>query len=327
MSKLFLTLFLVLIVGIAGLFSLFVYPSDIGNNVVSVIIRSGDTFESVADTLDRHGVVRSKLLLKLVARWMKLDRTLALGRYDFTGRNSLADILHKLDRAEFVRIKLTIYEGAPIWKTASILNAKLEIDSATIMNLNSDSLFLASLNLPYLEGYLFPETYLIPWGASLDDVIREMVSMHHARTDSMQFDRIPNNLSRSQLIVLASIIEAEAFAPEEQPLISSVYHNRLRRRMKLQADPTVIYGLGGLDRPLNKRDLKTDTQYNTYARYGLPPTPINSPGLAAIRAALNPADTDYLYFVADGTGGHVFSRTNAEHNRARDRIRRSQSGR
>jgi len=123
-------------------------------------------------------------------------------------------------------------------------------------------------------------------------------------------------------VALASIVEAEALLAEEKPIIASVYHNRLRLRMKLDADPTVIYGLGGLDRPLLRGDLEKETPYNTYLKRGLPPTPINSPGLAAIRAVLRPAESDYLFFVADATGHHRFSRTNDEHNRTRLQIRR-----
>jgi UPF0755 protein len=147
--------------------------------------------------------------------------------------------------------------------------------------------------------------------------------MFRRQVDSVWPDSICNGLSREEIVVLASIIEAEALLDSEKPAIASVYHNRLGRKMKLDADPTVIYGLGGLDRPLNRRDIERDTPYNTYRRRGLPPTPINSPGLAAIRAALYPAETEYLFFVADGTGGHRFSKTNAEHNQARREIRRS----
>jgi UPF0755 protein len=125
--------------------------------------------------------------------------------------------------------------------------------------------------------------------------------------------------------VLASIVEAEARLTEEMPIIASVYHNRLRKGWRLDADPTVIYGLGGLDRPLYRSDLRQDGPYNTYRRKGLPPTPINSPGLAAIKAVLKPYDTDFMFFVADGSGGHRFSETNDEHNRARYEIRQQQN--
>jgi len=152
-------------------------------------------------------------------------------------------------------------------------------------------------------------------------IIAEMVRLYDKLTRDIWPDNIPHNLTRYEIINLASIVEAESKIDSERSLISSVYLNRLKRKMKLDADPTVIYGLGGLERPLYKGDLKKDSPYNTYLHKGLPPTPINSPGLASIKAVLNPKDTDYLYFVADNNGGHYFSRTNAEHNRAKTRIR------
>ena len=321
MKRLFLIVFVLLILGVSGAYMAYVYPIDLGERVVSLTIRSGDTFGQVADTLVERGVVRSRLLLSLIARWMRLDRSLTPGRYDFTGKNSVATVLAKLAKADFVRVKVTIYEGAPIWTVAGLLAQKLPIDSAAFLRLNEDSAFLARLELPYLEGRLFPETYYIPWHTPPELIAEEMVAMFHRQTDSLWDRPAPLELTPEQVLILASIVEAEAYIPEEKPLIASVYLNRLRRGMKLQADPTVIYGLGGVDRPLTRRDLRTDTPYNTYTRHGLPPTPINSPGIEAIRAVLYPAESDYLYFVADGTGKHVFSRTNTEHNRARRRIR------
>jgi UPF0755 protein len=296
---------------------------DIGNRVVSVIIKPGDSFSSVADRLLDEQVVSSRIMLCGPARLRGIDKSLIPGRYDFTGKNSCRSVLDRLQRGDFLRIKVTIYEGAPIWKVASILaHSGLEIDSATVAALNRDSAFLLQLGLPSLEGYLFPETYFFPWGTGVKEVIKEMVGVFRKKTDSIWPESNPGELTGEEVVVLASIIEAEAKLDEEKPVIASVYLNRLARGWKLDADPTVIYGLGGLDRPLMKRDLRRETPYNTYRHKGLPPTPINSPGLPAIMAALNPDTTDFLYFVADGTGGHRFSRTNAEHNRARYEIKR-----
>ncbi|RME19516.1 MAG: endolytic transglycosylase MltG, partial [Candidatus Zixiibacteriota bacterium] len=322
-KKLFLGLFVIVVFLIAGTYIFYAFPFDMGKRVVSVVVKPGDSFSVVADTLVARKVIHGKPLLKAVARWMHLDRSLTPGRYDFTGKNSIATVLAKLARADFVRVKLTVYEGAPIWKTAEILSRALHTDSAALVALNHDSAFLARLDLPCLEGYLFPQTYFLAWGTPLETAVEAMVAMFHQQTDSLLNGPLPGNLTREQVVTLASIIQAEALLPEEMPVISSVYHNRLRRGMKLQADPTVLYGLGDPERPLSRRDLRTDTPYNTYLHKGLPPTPINSPGLAAIQAALRPDSTSYLYFVADGTGHHVFSRTNAEHNRARRRIRRA----
>lgn len=312
-----------LIVGIGGWLYLYIWPVDIGERTVSVIIEPGDGFSLIATQLAEENVVRARFALSIPARWRKIDTKLVPGRYDFTGRNSAQAILDKFEAGDFLKIRMTIYEGAPIWKVASVMARLLDVDSAAVMALAHDTVFSRRLGVPYLEGYLFPETYFIPWGTPIEKVLGDMVAMFKAQTGDMWPDTIPNNLTREQAIVLASIVEAEAFLDPEKPVIASVYHNRLKQRMRLDADPTVIYGLGGLDRPLYRSDLKKDTPYNTYRRRGLPPTPINSPGLAAIMATLYPAETEYLFFVADGSGGHRFSRTNAEHNRARYEIKQS----
>lgn len=315
------------VLGIAAGYILFLYayPSDLGDHTVSIIIEPGDSFVSVADRIVAQDVVRSRALLMYPARWREIDKKLVPGRYDFTGKNSCRSVLARLEDGDFLRVRVTVYEGATIWTVASRVAKDMPIDSAVFQALNTDSAFCDALGIPCLEGYLWPDTYIFPWGISGEDVARQMVSTFKARTDSIWPDSIPNGLSREELLILASIVEAEAKLDEEKPIIASVYHNRLRRKWRLDADPTVIYGLGGLDRPLWRRDLRKDTPYNTYKRRGLPPTPINSPGMAAIEAALAPAETDYFFFVADGTGGHRFSKTNAEHNRARHEIKRNRA--
>ena len=302
---------------------LYAHTVDIGDRVVTVIIKPGDTLNSIARKLVTEGVVDSRSMLVYPARLMDLDKKLTPGRYDFTGENSCQSVLARLRRADFVRIKVTIPEGAPIWKVATMIAKKLQLDSATFVNLNNDSVFLARYDLPVLEGYLFPETYFFAWGISETDVADEMIAMFHGQTDGIWPETIIGDMNRYDIVNLASIIEAETRLVDERTLVSSVYHNRLRKKMKLDADPTIIYGLGGLDRPLYLKDLRKDTPYNTYMYRGLPLTPINSPGLASIKAALSPAESDYYFFVANDSGGHYFSRTNAEHNRAKERIKAS----
>jgi UPF0755 protein len=313
---------LVIVLAVLYLWHSYTHPVDIGGRLVSIVIKPGDSFASVADKLLAEGVVKSKFMLTFAARLTDVDKKLTPGRYDFTGRNSCRSVLEKLRRADFVRIKVTVPEGSPVWKVASIVAEKLALDSSVFVDLNHDTAFLAQFGLPCLEGYLFPETYLFPWETSEREVAARMVRQFFEKTEHLWPDTVVTGLSRDEVVILASIIEAETKLDHERGMVASVYLNRLERNMKLQADPTVIYGLGGLDRPLNYRDLKRDTPYNTYLHRGLPPTPINSPGLAAIIAALHPAETDYLYFVADLTGGHHFSRTNAEHNRAKWRIKK-----
>ncbi|MBU8934127.1 MAG: endolytic transglycosylase MltG [candidate division Zixibacteria bacterium] len=307
-------------------FAIFAYWSlnrttDLGDRVVTVVVASGDNFSHVADTLYDEGVVQSRFWLVLSARFTNIDTKLTPGRYDFCGANSCQSVLSRFRQGDFLRVKITVPEGWPIWKLASMVATKLELDSAIFVALNTDSTFLAESGLPYLEGFLFPETYRFAWGVSEQTVAHAMVDQYREQTDSVWPHSIVDGLTRLDIVKLASIIEAETRLDTERVLVASVYTNRLRRSMKLDADPTVIYGLGGLDRPLYRRDLKQDTPYNTYLHKGLPPTPINSPGLDAIKAALDPVETDFLFFVADETGGHIFSRTNAEHNRARQRIK------
>lgn len=327
MKKLVFMIFIGAFSSGVGIFYLYVSPVDIGERTFSVIIKRGDSFNSVADKFAGEGVVRWRFLLVGIARWMDLDRQLTPGRYDFSGEISTANILARLNAADFVRIKLTFYEGMPVWQVLSIISSQMELDSSEVAGLKDDSLLFTELSIPRLEGYLYPETYIFPWGTQAKMIISAMVSLHHERVDTLLWQEAPNGLSREEVIILASIVEAEALLEDEKPVIASVYQNRLNRRMKLDADPTVIYGLGGLDRPLSRRDLRKETPYNTYLRRGLPPTPINSPSLSAIEAVIHPDSTDYLYFVADGTGGHVFTRSNAEHNRAVRQIRRERRDR
>ncbi len=316
-----LVLTALLVIAVVYAFYLYNRTVDLGDHVVSIIIRPGDTFASVVEKLISEGVVNSRVMLTYPARIMGIDKKLTPGRYDFIGRNSCRSVLRELSCADFLKVKVTLPEGAPIWKVASIIADRLDLDSAAIANTNQDSAFLQSLDLPCVEGYLFPETYVFPWGISETEVVVELVGQFRAKTDSIWPGSIQHGLSHHEIVILASIIEAETRLAHERGLVASVYVNRLRRNMKLDADPTVIYGLGGLDRPLYRKDLKKDTPYNTYLRKGLPPTPINSPGLPAIEAALHPQETDYLYFVADEIGRHHFSRTNAEHNRTKRRIK------
>lgn len=295
---------------------------DIGNKIVSVTVKPGDSLNKVCDKLIDEGVIRHKLILKIPARLFSIDKKLIPGRYDFAGKNSIKSVLKRFEEADFLRVKVTIPEGNTIWETAALLAKELQLDSAVIKNLNYDSVFLNSLQIPYLEGYLFPETYFFKFGLDEKTVVEEIIKMFKSQTDSFWMSSYSNDLSKEEIIILSSIIEAETNDNVERRLVSSVYHNRLEVNMKLDADPTVIYGLGGLKRPLYRKDLTKDTPYNTYLKKGLPPTPINSPGIESIKAAINPDSSSYLYFVADDSGGHLFSRTLREHNNAINNIRK-----
>lgn len=317
---------LVLLAGATGyLYYNYVRVLDLGGRTISLVIKPGDDFRTVSRFLVSQGAVPSPWLIGYAARWRAVDRRLTPGEYDFSGKVSVQSILERLRRGEIETARFTIYEGAPIWQVAAILAKALHTDSAALMSLSTDRRFLDSLGLPYLEGYLFPDTYVVPRGIGLRPVVAELVRTFRRRTDSL-FQQSPHpDLTPQEVVVLASIVQAETPLLAELPKVASVYWNRLRGRMKLDADPTVIYGLGGLERPLLKRDLEVLTPYNTYRLMGLPPTPINSPGLAAIQAALRPESTGFLYFVADGSGGHLFAYTNDEHNRNRMKVKQAQT--
>jgi UPF0755 protein len=290
---------------------------DLGTGEVILTVKQGEAFSTTVDHLYDQKVIDTRLLVKLPARWFKIDTRLIPGDYRFTGKNSARSVLNRLAKGEGAQVRLTIIEGLPIWKVASQMRQQLGIDSAVVRALETDILFLSSLNVPYLEGHLYPETYIFAPGTDARAVVATMVKMYQTRTEAIWGDTVNCGLGKDHALILASIVQAEARLEREEPQIASVYLNRLKLGMNLDADPTVIYGLGGLDRLLTTDDLQKPGRYNTYLNLGLPPTPINSPGMAAIQAALHPATTDYLYFVADGTGGHLFSKTNAQHNEAR----------
>lgn len=290
---------------------------------MEIEVRTGTSFGAFTDTLARRGIISRPTLFRIAARLSGIDRNLHVGLYRLSSADSPFRLLGRLARHEQIFLKFTVIEGAVL--------RELVPDVAGQLGLSEDSLWVA-VNQPALlseqgipasriEGYLFPETYLIPWGASSKIVVSAMRSQFDSVWNRLHAE-FESSMSRHQVVTLASLIEAEATVSEERRRISSVFHNRLRRRMKLQCDPTVIYAMGGLDRPLNRRDWEYESPYNTYRVFGLPPGPICSPGEAALRAALHPDSTDLLYFMARGDGTHIFSRTLAEHEAAYRRVKR-----
>lgn len=297
-------------------------PYDMGEERRSVIIEENDLFPKISERFRKGGIIQSEFLFKTAAVIGRIDRHIAAGRYDFSGKVSLYDVLLKLKRQEVATTLLTIPEGSNIYRIGSILKSELEIDSAAFVNYALDTISIRRrYQLDGLEGYLFPDSYRFRFGIKMEKICDVLVKEFYARVSRVLDSVNDTRLTAKQIVTLASILEAEAVYKEELPLISSVYHNRLRRQMPLQADPTVLYALREPSRSLLYRDLEIDSPYNTYKISGLPPGPINSPGLAAIEAALNPAESEFLYFVADGSGRHIFSKTLEEHNRARKRIK------
>ncbi|MBD3290914.1 endolytic transglycosylase MltG [candidate division KSB1 bacterium] len=285
-----------------------------------VRIKTGSTVNTIAEQLYEAGVVRSIDDFILTAKLFGFSDELKAGKYTFAKNLSNYRILKILVEGSVSVEKVVIPEGYTARQIASLLSHKIEIDSARFMELCSDKQFIKSLKLEvdFLEGYLYPNTYNMFWGMSEKEVIETLVTQFHKRfADSLRQKAMEKNWSINQVITMASIIEGEALVDSERTIISAVYHNRLRRGMLLQADPTIQYIIPDGPRRLLNRDLAIDSPYNTYKYIGLPPGPVNNPGIKSIIAAIEPADVPYLYFVAKGDGSHTFSRTHREHLRAK----------
>jgi UPF0755 protein len=290
-----------------------------------VTIPPGSSFASAVDSLARAHVVSSPRLFRFYASARHRDRELKAGTYVFRPGASWNDVLDALTRGKGLVHTITIPEGFALSSIAPLLGRALSVSPESVIIAASDSALRNRLDVPTptLEGYLFPDTYTFAEGTSPSEAVRMMVSRFEKAWKPEWDPRLQQlAMSRHDIITLASIIEKEARIAEERPVISAVYHNRLKRGMLLQADPTVQYALGRhVDRVLY-RDLEVDSRYNTYKHAGLPPGPIASPGAASIEAALFPANVPYLYFVASPDGHHEFRQTFAEHTEAREQIRR-----
>ena len=289
-----------------------------------VEVPAGASAREVGALLQEQGLVRSGLAFAVLARAWGLDRQLQAGFYRLRPDLSVSEIVRLLAAGAVAVEEVTIPEGYTIRSIAALLERKGLVDAARFVELASDDRWLFGDQRPFekppgsLEGYLFPDTYRFVRGQSEQSIIRRMVARFAERLLPLYRELgAQSNLSLHEAVVLASIVEKEAVVDWERPLIASVFHNRLRRGQPLQADPTLMYVLDPPPRRLLRAHLSIDSPYNTYRYRGLPPTPIASPGEASFRAALQPARTPYLYFVARGDGTHIFSRTFTEHIRAR----------
>jgi UPF0755 protein len=324
--KKFLVLIVIVALGAFLYFNLYLRgPANPYNQNIYLMVHSGESLGKILVRADSLNLTVSPLMARIYFKLYGGDKKIAPGRYTVKPGASRMDLLRRIRSGEIDYVWITVPEGLTVNRTIEILSSRSGRSPEEFLLLAHDSAFLANLPLSPddLEGYLFPETYKAPYFTDADYLLRTMVggldnfldSSYRARARELGF-------STKKLLTFASLIEAETADRNEMPIISSVFHNRLKRNMLLQCDPTVIYALGGLDRPLYTKDLKTDSPYNTYRYKGLPPGPINSPGRDAIRAALYPDSTNYLFFVAGLDGKHIFSATNAQHEKARREIRR-----
>lgn len=304
------------------------YGDLAGTEPVRVDIPNGATLSEIAARLHDSGVVRYPFVFRQYAAVAKLDRNVRPGEYEFVAGEAYRRILDRLRQGDILQVKVTVREGLNRREIAALLEQKLHIPADEFMAVTEDPEMRRRFDIdsPTLEGYLFPDTYFFPTKSRAKDVVHLMLLRFFAAWSS-EFEERSRALgmTRTQVLTLASIIEGEALVDAERPRISAVYHNRLKRDMLLQADPTVLYALGGIRRRVLYSDLLTISPYNTYLNRGLPPGPICNPGLVSIEAALAPTPgTDELFFVAaqDGSGRHVFSTTLEAHEAAKRRADR-----
>lgn len=292
-----------------------------------VTVPVGSSFRAISDTLAARDLISNPRLFNLYARARRADRGVRAGAYAFRPGSSWAVLLDDLVTGRVITVSVTIPEGFTLVQMAPRLTSVTgEPHEAILQRMQDDSSHLRlELPGPSLEGYLFPDTYRFAEGSPVDRVLETMVRRYRAAWTPERRARLGElGMSEREIVTLASIIQAEARQVYEMPTISAVYHNRLRLGWPLQADPTVLYALGG-HRPrllFAAIDSVAGNPYNTYTNPGLPPGAIGAPGEAALQAALFPLDVDYLFFVARPDGSHIFTRTLAEHNRARETSRR-----
>lgn len=303
-------LFSLLLIGVSGFsfwgYTEFVQPGPLSAEKV-IVIPQGAGIERIALMLARHNIIKVPLVFSLAARTVAANKPLQAGEFSFPKDVSPRRVLEILQNGKQVVRRLTIAEGLSKFEILEIVK-------------NTEGL-AGAVRAAVKEGELLPETYYFTFGDSRNALVKRMQESMNKTLLTLWAGRTANLpiATMKEALVLASIVEKETGRAAERTRVAGVFINRLRRKMRLQSDPTVSYGITlgqrELGKALSRKDLKTPSPYNTYLIQGLPPGPISNPGRASIEAVLHPADTGEFYFVADGSGGHAFARTLAEHNR------------
>ena len=282
----------------------------------AVVIRPQTGAFDIARTLKEAHVIRSRFAFLAAAVARGTQRHLLAGEYEFASGLNLLEVIHRLEQGKGFVHQVTIPEGFAARQIAETLQEKGLVDQKRFMGLLRDRQLLARYRVDgeSLEGYLFPDTYRLVKGLSEEAIIGRMVQRFAEVFGPAERARAMElKMSVAEVVTIASLIEREAKADEERPLISAVFYNRLRLGMPMQSDPTVLYSLSRFSGKLTKADLHASSPYNTYLHRGLPPGPIASPGRASVMAALYPSSSRYLYFVAKNDGSHAFPNTLREH--------------
>jgi UPF0755 protein len=300
-------------------------PADPQGAKVVFTVAPGESLCAIARNLEHEKLVRSARAVEWIGRLRGVDGSLHRGEYSLSAAQSPGEILSHLASGDIVNYAVVLPEGFTAAQIGGRLASAGVVDEAAFAKAVHDPALIASLGIEAdsLEGYLFPETYLLPKGLSADEVARILVQpLLHVWRD-LEPLAAKQGLSQHEVVTLASIVEKETGVPEERAVVAAVFRNRLKRRMRLESDPTVIYGIQGFNGNLRRRDLENERNpYNTYRIAALPPGPIASPGEASLRAVVEPASSNHLYFVGRNDGTHAFSNTLREHSRAVERYQK-----
>ncbi|MEJ2365199.1 MAG: endolytic transglycosylase MltG [Deltaproteobacteria bacterium] len=286
---------------------------------VVIEIPSGMSLGVLSNLLEERGIVSSAEKFGWLVRFKGSARLIKAGEYQLSTGLRPGEVLDKIVRGEVLLHQITFPEGYTMEQMAELLDSHGLASADRFIAAASNPAFAQKLGIPAstLEGYLFPDTYQFARNLPVENILTSLVKRFNQNFGPTEEEKAEHlGLTRHQVVILASVVEKETAAAEERPLIAGVFLNRLKKGIRLQSDPTVIYGLKNFNGNLTRADLETDTPYNTYTRRGLPAGPICNPGAASIQAVLNPASTPYMYFVAKKDGTHHFSTTLVEHNAA-----------
>lgn len=297
----------------------------VGSNKAEIIfeVNPGSSLSQISGHLREKGLIRNSRLFQLYATVKGLASKFKVGEYSLSQSMTPDEIIRVIVSGKSIARTITIAEGLNIYDIASIFEKNNIATSEEFFKIVGDRKFIKSLlneNVSSLEGYLYPETYKFTKFEDAKSIVTQMVNRFLTVWKEVEPDANAIGWSRAQVVTFASIIEKETGAGFERPIVSSVFHNRMNKKMRLQTDPTVLYGLaikqGKMPTNITKSDLLTPTVYNTYTIMGLPPTPIANPGFEALQAAVKPAKSNYLFFVSQNNGTHIFSENIQQHNKA-----------
>ncbi|MBI5048251.1 MAG: endolytic transglycosylase MltG [Deltaproteobacteria bacterium] len=309
----------IILIAATHIYTFLYTPPSMEKAVKTVFVPQGASFNIIARELEKEGIITNAGKFSLLAKFKSAITKIKAGEYEFSTSMTPLEVLDMMLKGEVKDYAITIPEGYNIREIALVLNNINLLDKDEFAAKAMNATFVASLGIDgdSVEGYLFPDTYRLTKGISAEEIINKMVQRFNAVYNEIAYKKPYGfKMSKKQIVTLASIIEKETGDGVERPLISAVFHNRIKKGMRLESDPTVIYGINRFNGNLTRKDLLTKTPYNTYQIYGLPPGPIANPGRASLEAAVSPSDEKYLFFVSKNNGSHYFSKSLKEHNSA-----------